>query len=65
MQRATTQSFILELPLSVSLGAEHTMLVRLESARRLYNAVLGEALRRLSLMRESKAWQAARLVRDR
>jgi transposase len=34
--------------------------VRFEAGRQLYNAVLGEALRRLDLMKESKAWQAVR-----
>ncbi|HUW97618.1 MAG TPA: transposase [Acidiferrobacter sp.] len=34
--------------------------VRFEAGRPLYNAVLGEALRRLDFMKQSKAWQAAR-----
>ncbi len=36
------------------------MLGRFEAGRRLYNAVLDEALKRLGLMRQSKAWQVAR-----
>jgi hypothetical protein len=32
----------------------------LDAARNIANAVLGEGLRRLDLMRESKAYQAAR-----
>ncbi|AOU98283.1 hypothetical protein BI364_10200 [Acidihalobacter yilgarnensis] len=34
--------------------------VRFEAGRQLYNAVLGEALRRLDLMKQSRVWQAAR-----
>lgn len=65
MQRASTPSFVLELPLVLSRRQERTALGRLEAARRLYNAVLGEALRRQRLMRESKDWQGARLLKDK
>ncbi len=34
--------------------------VRFEAGRQLYNAVLGEALRRLDLMKQSKAWRITR-----
>ncbi len=64
MKRSSTPSFVLELPLGVSPGDERILLARFETARRLYNAVLGEALRRQRLMRESRAWQKARLLRD-
>lgn len=60
MKRNATPSFILELPLVITPRKERQALVRLECARRLYNACLGESLRRLDLMRQSKAWQAAR-----
>jgi len=53
-------SFILELPLIVNSKDEHILNVKFESARQLYNAVLGESLKRLSLMKESKQWQYAR-----
>ena len=62
MARATSPSFVAELPLVVQSTAEPVLLARFEAARRLYNAVLGEALRRLAQMRESKAWQAARAM---
>lgn len=54
-----TPSFILELPLITNIKDEHILTLRFESARQLYNAVLGEALKRLNLMKESKQWQYA------
>jgi hypothetical protein len=39
---------------------ERACAIMLEAARNIGNAVLGEGLRRLDLMRESKAYQAAR-----
>jgi len=36
------------------------LLVRLEAVRQVYNACLGESLKRLTLMRESREYQAAR-----
>jgi len=65
MKRAKKPTFIVELPLAVTLGDERILLARFESARRLYNAVLGEGLRRQKLMRESKRWQAAKELRDK
>ncbi|MBN1956562.1 MAG: hypothetical protein JXQ81_02285 [Desulfuromonadales bacterium] len=64
MKRSTTPSFVLELPLAVTPRQERILLRRFEAARRLYNAVLGESLRRQALMRESKRWQKARLLKD-
>jgi transposase len=60
--KSKSDSFILELPLKVNLSQEKILLVRLDCARQLYNAVLSEALRRISLMRESKAYQKARVM---
>jgi putative transposase len=60
MARSKTPSFIIELPLVVS-DAERTILqIRLDIARQIYNACLGESLRRLRLKRQSKGYQAAR-----
>lgn len=59
MGRATTPSFIAEFPLRTSERDEAVIEKRLEAARQLYNACLGEALRRLDLMRESRDWQRA------
>lgn len=60
MPKASTPSFILELPVAVAAGYERALLGRFEAGRRLYNVLLQEALKRLALMRESKAWQASR-----
>ena len=62
MARKGTPTFIIDLPLVVSERDEPECLIRLELGRRLHNACLGEALRRLTLMRESVAWQRARTM---
>ena len=59
MKRSKTPSYVLSLPLIVSSQNERTLLDRFELSRRVYNAVLGEALRRLEPMRNSPEWQAA------
>jgi hypothetical protein len=49
----------------VSPREERILLARLEAARQVYNACLGEARQRVQLVRESKAFQRARtLSRD-
>lgn len=63
MSKAKTPSFVAELPLTVQPRDERVLLDRLEVARRLYNATLQEALLRLDLMRQSKAWQSARKMK--
>lgn len=60
MSKKSGPSFVLELPLVVSPHESRVLSVRFEAGRQLYNAVLGEALRRLDLMKQSKAWQSAR-----
>ncbi|MBF0505168.1 MAG: transposase, partial [Candidatus Omnitrophica bacterium] len=60
--KSKSDSFILDLQLKVSPSQEKILLVRLDCARQLYNAVLSEALSRLKLMRESKAYQVARMM---
>src|SRR5258706_5763380 len=58
-------SFVCEVPLRVSRAQERTLLARLEAARQVYNACLGEARTRVRLVRQSKAFQRARtLPRD-
>jgi putative transposase len=54
-----TSRFVLTIPLSVSAEEEAQVLSRLEAARQVYNACLGEAFRRLRLLRESRAYQKA------
>ena len=61
--RKKTPSFIAEFPVSTTTPADERKLsIRLDAARAIYNACLGESLRRLDLMRQSKAWQAARAL---
>ena len=62
MPKPTKPSFITELPVVVGLGDERIMLARFEAARRLCNTALDEALKRVDLMRQSKAWGAARAM---
>src|SRR5258707_13314047 len=60
-----TPSFVCEVPLRVSRAQERILLARLEAARQVYNACLGEARQRVRLVRQSKAFQRARtLPRD-
>jgi putative transposase len=65
MGGAKTPSFILELPLWLSSGQEKQLLARLEAARQVYNACLGESLKRLDLLRQSKAYQAAKRLKGK
>jgi putative transposase len=60
MNKTRTDSFIVELPLGTAPAEEKRLLARLEAARQAYNACLGESLKRLDLLRQSKAYQAAR-----
>ncbi len=60
MPRATTKSFIHELPLQTTPHDRAVLNVRLDAAKNLYNACLQETLRRADLMKEAKAYQAAR-----
>lgn len=59
---AKAPTFVAEIPLIVQTNDDRVMLGRMESGRRIYNAVLDEALKRLDLMRQSKAFQAARAM---
>ena len=62
MPRVRTLSFVAEFPLQTTAADEKTLDTRLNAARHLYNACLQECLRRLDLMKQSKAWQAARAM---
>jgi hypothetical protein len=57
---ARTPSFVCELPLRVNRAQERILVARLEAARQVYNACLGEARTLARLVRESKAFQRAR-----
>jgi hypothetical protein len=62
MPRKTKPPFIVELALQTSQADANACAVALDAARNIYNAALGEGLRRLDLMRQSKAYQAARTM---
>lgn len=57
MKKQQTPSFITELPLRTTPVQESVILVRLDTGRQLYNACLGEGLRRLDFIRQSKDFQ--------
>lgn len=57
MNPSKTPSFVLELPLRTTPVQESTILVCLDTGRQLYNACLGEGLRRLALIQQSKDFQ--------
>ena len=58
-----TPSFVCTVPLAVSAANEGFLLRRLEAARQLYNACLGEAMRRVDLIRQSKDFNRARTLK--
>ena len=57
-----TPSFVCEIPLRVNRAQERALLARLEAARQVYNACLGQARVRAQLVRESKAFRRARTL---
>ncbi len=58
-------NFIIELPLKISKKLVKILTKRFEAARFIYNAILGESLKRLKLARESKLWQKASKTKDK
>jgi hypothetical protein len=60
MPKAKTDSFITELPLLPTPAQVRTLLVPFDVARQVYNACLGESLKRLDLLRQSRLYQRAR-----
>ncbi|MEQ8757224.1 MAG: transposase [Coleofasciculus sp. G1-WW12-02] len=59
MPSKSTPTFITEISLVASDTEEKLLLVRLEAGRQVYNACLGEAMRRVKLIRQSKGYQFA------
>src|SRR5215470_16699170 len=57
-----TPTFLLEVPLQVNSQQAKHLHGHFEAARHLYNALLGEAIQRLSRMRASEEWQGARVI---
>ena len=60
MPKASTPSFITELPMIVSSQIDRELVARFQAGRQLYNACLNEAMVRVNLVRNSKAYQEAR-----
>jgi putative transposase len=60
LRKADTDTYVSEIPLRASSRQESCLLARLEAARQVYNACLGESLKRLGLLRQSKAYRAAK-----
>jgi putative transposase len=56
------ECFIHELPMVLTGREEHELAASFEAGRQAYNALLSESLRRLDLMRETKAYRRARVL---
>lgn len=59
MAKPKTPSFIVELPLVTNSESRHILNSRFEAGRQIYNACLGEAIKRRNLMQRSKIYRAA------
>ncbi len=57
MKRTFTPTFVCTISLKVTPANERHLLVRLDCARMVYNACLGEALRRLQIMQQSPEYK--------
>src|SRR5713226_6799888 len=62
MKKSKTPTFLLELPLRADAGQSKRLRAHFEAGRCLYNALLGEAMKRLRAMRDDPAWQEARAI---
>jgi hypothetical protein len=62
MKKSKTSTFLLELSLATDPGQAKRLRGHFEAARQLYNALLGEALKRMYCMRADSAWQAAHAI---
>src|SRR5712691_6202168 len=62
VKKSKTPTFLLELPLRVDAGQAKRLRAHFEVGRCLYNALLGEAMKRLRAMRADPAWQEARAI---
>ncbi len=60
-----TASMVCEIPIKVTPQQEAVLLSRLEAARQMYNACLGEAIRRVDLIRQCKAYNKARSLKPK
>ncbi len=62
VKKSKTPTFLLELPLKVNSGQAGRLRAHLEAARCLYNALLGEALKRMQRMKADPRWQVAHAI---
>jgi hypothetical protein len=62
MKRSKTPTFLLELPLQVNPQQAKHLRAHFEAARCLYNALLGEAMKRMTQMRADPRWQEVRRI---
>src|SRR5215467_14451445 len=62
VKKSQTHTFLLELPLQVDAQQAKHLRAHFEAARCLYNALLGEAVKRLNQMRADPRWQQARRI---
>ena len=62
MKKSTSPTFLLELPLQVNSQQAKHLQGHFEAARNLYNALLGEALKRLTKMRDDSRYGVARTL---
>jgi hypothetical protein len=62
VKKSKTPTFLLELSLVVDSGQAKRLRSHFEAARCLYNALLGEAMKRLRQMRTDSAWKAAHAI---
>ena len=62
MSLKPTPSFVLTLPLRVNSQQASHLQAHFECARQLYNALLAEAMKRLTRMKADPAWQSARNI---
>lgn len=60
MAKASSPSFVTELPLVVDSQQEKELLAKFQAARQLYNALLGEAEKRRKLVQKSSIYQEAK-----
>ncbi|MGI6648919.1 MAG: RNA-guided endonuclease TnpB family protein [Bacillota bacterium] len=60
--KSKTPSFIIEMPLVVNTHQKKTILSRMEAGRQLYNACLGEALKRKEQMIRSRLYRQAKTM---
>jgi len=63
LAKASTPSFITEIPLVVETTTAKELRARFSASRQLYNACLNEGMVRMELMRQSEAYQQAKTLK--